>query len=338
MLINSSYITIRGCNIQGAGVAVKSVGKRGHHILIENNEWKSMVSDDLFKGLNYCHVKWCKDYTGPLFYHFMAQGSLFFNSEGGGGSVIRNNHTINTFNALKGGCGGAMNCGDNVEIYDNIFERSTDNVYEVEGKVFNQHFYHNILIGYKTSNNVVVRAEGGPLYFYGNITYGGGKAWKLPVRYMGPFLNDTLHCYHNVFHTVGGFKKGHSVKNMHHYNNIYLTTPEFIRGLGMEDWTFDFSGYKNIFDYDCLFSPVKSDLSWPKIIRKYEQEQNGLINQDPMFVSSGTHDYRLKRSHPLKKSQTAFYIRSLIEAKKLTDSLKAMKAALQILALTKEIG
>jgi len=282
-LEDANYITVRGCRFYGAGRAVETNGKGTHHILLEHNEWQPMPNDALFEQL-----EWKEGKHGR--YRYMAQGSIFFvNVTGGGGSVIRYNETRNAFNSLQMWPDAGMQHGDNIEIYGNRFGRSLDNVYEPERWVFNQHFYHNTLEGYKGCMIVSIQSVGGgPLWFYGNVCHSGRLIWKMNYQTnVPPYFSEVFHCYHNTFDNGEGVNHDRSFKHWHHCNNIYDMR------MGMRNWPPSFmSQVDNHFDYDC------TTVDWPDVIKADKQEQHGLANTDPQFVDKRGRDYRLKRSSP----------------------------------------
>ncbi|MBN1676302.1 MAG: DUF1565 domain-containing protein [Kiritimatiellae bacterium] len=281
-LENANYLVIRGCRIHGAGRAVETNGHGTHHVLVENNAWECVPNDALFEQL-----EWKEGKSGK--YRYVAQSSLFFvNLTGGGGSVIRYNRTRNCFNSLQMWPDGSQH-GDNLEIYGNRLGRSLDNVYEPERYVFNQHFYHNVLEGYKGCMVVSVQSVGGgPLYFYGNVCHSGRLIWKMNYQtHNPPYFTDVFHCYHNTFDNGEGVNHDRSFKHWHHFNNIYDMR------MGMRNWPPEFmSPIDNHFDHDCTTT------NWPDVIRKDGQEEHGLENTDAQFVNKRERDYRLKPSSP----------------------------------------
>jgi len=141
--IDSQYITLRNSTIIGGLYAFFASGRGSHHLLMENNIW---IQDPLQAMWNRYH--WCEYKYGLL----KSQAGAFFASlDIPGGVIVRRNNIHNDFNAVRMDVSnqqrtnrdmlGRLNT--NVEVYDNEFSFTRDNVLEPEYDATNWWFHGN---------------------------------------------------------------------------------------------------------------------------------------------------------------------------------------------------
>lgn len=144
---NSQYVTLRASTIIGGLYAFFATGVGSHHLLVEDNVWIQDPSEAMWKRIHWCEYKY-----GDL----KAQaGALFASLDIPGGVIIRGNKVHNAFNGVRMDVSGAkrrrlpkhMNwigkLNTNVEVYDNDFSFTRDNVLEPEFDATNWWFYGN---------------------------------------------------------------------------------------------------------------------------------------------------------------------------------------------------
>jgi len=144
---NSQYVTLRGSTIIGGLYAVFATGVRSHHLLVEDNVWIQDPSEAMWKRIHWCEYKY-----GDL----KAQaGALFASLDIPGGVIVRGNKVHNVFNGVRMDVSRAKRAripkrpswigklNTNVEVYDNDFSFTRDNVLEPEFDATNWWFYGN---------------------------------------------------------------------------------------------------------------------------------------------------------------------------------------------------
>jgi len=144
---NSKYITLRNSTIIGSLYAFFAKGLGSHHLLIENNVWIQDPSEAMWKRKHWCEYKY-----GDL----KAQaGALFASIDIPGGVIVRGNKVHNDFNGVRMDVSSAKRrkipksqswigkLNANVEVYDNEFSFTRDNVLEPEFDATNWWFHGN---------------------------------------------------------------------------------------------------------------------------------------------------------------------------------------------------
>ena len=141
--IDSEYITLRNSTILGGLYAFLALGRGSHHLLMEDNVW---IQDPPQLMWNRYH--WCEYKYGEL----TSQAGAFFASlDIPGGVIVRRNRIHNTFNAVRMDVSGRQRSNPdmrgrlntNVEVYDNEFSFTRDNVLEPEYDATNWWFHGN---------------------------------------------------------------------------------------------------------------------------------------------------------------------------------------------------
>ena len=146
-VLNSRYVTLRNSTIIGGLYAFFATGVQSHHLLLEDNVWIQDPSEAMWKRIHWCEYKY-----GDL----KAQaGALFASLDIPGGVIVRGNKVHNVFNGVRMDVSrtkrlklpkrrvwiGKLNT--NVEVYDNDFSFTRDNVLEPEFDATNWWFYGN---------------------------------------------------------------------------------------------------------------------------------------------------------------------------------------------------
>jgi hypothetical protein len=145
--LNSKYITLRTSTIIGGLYAFFARDPGSHHLLVEDNVWIQDPSEAMWKRKHWCEYKY-----GDL----KAQaGALFASLDIPGGVIIRGNKVHNAFNGVRMDVSRAKRrrmpkspswigkLNTNVEVYDNDFSFTRDNVLEPEFDATNWWFYGN---------------------------------------------------------------------------------------------------------------------------------------------------------------------------------------------------
>ncbi len=291
-IINSSYLTIKGCSFYGGKRVIDATGSSTHHLLIENNNWDqggsslwTMVYDST--GMD----AWTSMHEGALQYF---NGTLVSFIGTGGSVVIRNNTIINAFNGIRWTA--QTGYDSNIEIYNNSVIDIRDNDFEPEYYTYNLHIYHN------HSHNIhktmsVDHVQGGNIYYYGNlITSDVNDNWAASVassfwKVYGAAPNNLsfpLYAFNNSFCGCGkafANDAGTAGIQIKHFNNAYKFTKS------SRTWLLAFWDTTDVFDYDV------SNLSWPATIINNKQESHGLIT-DPLFIDSQKFNLKLQQGSP----------------------------------------
>ena len=141
--IDSKYITLRRSTIIGGLYGFFARGTGSHHVLIEDNVWIQDPSQAMWNRYHWCEYKY-----GRL----KAQaGALFASLDAAGGVIVRRNKVHNVFNGVRMDVSGQMRLdpdmrgklNTNVEVYDNEWSFTRDNVLEPEYDATNWWFYGN---------------------------------------------------------------------------------------------------------------------------------------------------------------------------------------------------
>jgi hypothetical protein len=145
--LNSKYITLRNSTIVGGLYAFFARDPGSHHLLVENNVWIQDPSEAMWRRKHWCEYKY-----GDL----KAQaGALFASVDIPGGVIVRGNKVHNAFNGVRMDVSRAKRrrmpkspswigkLNTNVEVYDNDFSFTRDNVLEPEFDATNWWFFGN---------------------------------------------------------------------------------------------------------------------------------------------------------------------------------------------------
>jgi len=141
--IDSSYITLRNSTIIGGLYGVFALGRGSHHLLIEDNIWVQDPSQAMWNRYHWCEYKY-----GLL---KSQAGALFASIDIPGGVIVRRNKIHNVFNAVRMDVSNQQRAdpsllgklNTNVEVYDNDFSFTRDNVLEPEYDATNWWFHDN---------------------------------------------------------------------------------------------------------------------------------------------------------------------------------------------------
>ena len=141
--VDSQYITLRQSTIIGGLYGFFARGTGSHHLLVEDNVWIQDPSQAMWSRYHWCEYKY-----GRL----KAQaGALFASLDIPGGVIVRRNKVHNVFNGVRMDVSSQMRAqrgmlgklNTNVEVYDNEFSFTRDNVLEPEYDATNWWFYGN---------------------------------------------------------------------------------------------------------------------------------------------------------------------------------------------------
>jgi hypothetical protein len=288
---NSSYISLRNCDLQGGKRALFATGRRSHHFLIETCSWEQDERVWSQPG----------DYSWEEIHHGKHQhynGSLFQGSEISGVFVLRDNIIRNTFNAFRlsqinQGAFDPLAC-TNGEIYRNSIINTSDNVLEPEVHTRNLHFYHNTMINGHAFVSIT-EVQGGEIYIYGNTAVSlpssedGWTIFKISCR--EDSLSLPLYIYNNSwqvdFDIIGSPRHLWENSHIRHFNNACFS--EVSDSFGIYNL-----GDDNRFDYDC------SNVPFPSLLTSAGLEKHGLV-ADPLFMDPYGGDFRLKSGSPCIK-------------------------------------
>ncbi len=291
---DSSYVTVRCCDIQGGQTAVFAKGDSAHHILVEHCRW----SQD--KRV-YTEWDWATLHHGSL---VMYNGGIY-GGDGAGGAIVRNNFVENVFNGFRYWLDDPVAAKrmnqSNIEVYDNYFRRCRDNIIEPECFAWNLHVYHNRLDSCPRGVFSIDGVSGGNIYIYGNTgrwKHDGcveekDTAWT--IYKSGDYdkkrhLDTPMYIFHNSFAYDTAFVYSSRIKcndNIIHFNNAYLHLSEK-SDFGLKDWI----GKSCMFDYDISSKP------WQPSMVSLGFEAHGIANTDPGFTSSAEDNFHLKKGSP----------------------------------------
>ena len=288
LAIETSYLSIDNCIINGGKRALFAKGRKSHHFLIENCYWEQdkRVWDH------------SDGYTWEELHHGIYKylnGSIFQGDKISGVFVIRDNTIKNTFNAFRLSLisGGKVDslAGTNGEIYRNTIINTADNVLEPELFCHNLYFYHNRMInGHAWISFTEV--GGGFVYIYGNTgislpdSKDGWTIFKISKKTRSitkPFyvFNNS---YYVDFDIVGSNRDIWDNDEFIHFNNAYYIENKDSFGIYN-------TGHNNIFDYDC------SNLAFPEWFIEEGYEKNGIV-ENPDFNDPLQGDFTLKNTSP----------------------------------------
>lgn len=288
---NSSYISLRKCDLQGGKRALFATGRRSHHFLVEHCSWEQDERVWSQPG----------DYTWDEIHHGIHRhfnGSLFQGSEISGVFVLRDNSIQNTFNAFRLS---QINNGEfdplactNGEIYRNAIRNTSDNVLEPEVYTLNLHFYHNTMINGHAFISIT-GVQGGEIYIYGNTAVSlpsSEDGWTIfKISCVEDSLSLPLYIYNNSwqvdFDMIGSPRHLWENSFIRHFNNACVSEASDTFGIYH-------LGKDNRFDYDC------SNVPFPSLLTSAGMEKHGVV-ADPMFRDPYGGDFRLKKGSPCLK-------------------------------------
>jgi hypothetical protein len=294
-LNNCSYITVRGCDFsEGKTVVYAEAGS--HHVLMEHNTWKQREEiwyEWSWADVHHSEVEDLRHYNGS-----------FYDGDGFGAAVIRNNQFAHVFNGIQV-WSNSPNMEANIEIYGNRMDYVRDNCIEPERVTFNLHVYHNefnqtgsyifSLLHNTTSYDDPAMLLNGPMYVYGNVGYwdpsdpvGGLSTWTpeyAVVKNCKWFTGEPVVFYHNSwkYKRFGLPNTTDNDRQMHHFNNI----GSFLDGYSIKT-QMQFAEWGNAFDYDFSNQP------WQTHLIEKGQEANGIVAPDPGWTDPANGDYRLQ--------------------------------------------
>jgi rhamnogalacturonyl hydrolase YesR len=288
--INSSYISLTNCNINGGRRAIFAQGRKSHHFLIENCYWEQ--GEHVWKKENQysweeLHHGEFKHYNGGLFQAEMISGSF----------VLRDNYIKNVYNGFRLSVMGetendTLAC-TNGEIYRNVIENSADNAFEPEVYCKNLHFYHNKMINSHAFISIT-EVGGGPLYFYGNTGVklpdckDGWTIFKITGEERR--MTKPLYIFNNSWQVdsdvVGRIQEKYwHNDNIYHFNNAYYISNADTVGIY-------YQGKNNIFENDC------ANIPFPNLVTRKAKHPS--IVGNPRFID-GTHgNFLLKEDSPCR--------------------------------------
>ena len=293
---NSSYISLRKCDLRGGKRALFATGRGSHHFLIEQCSWEQDERVWTQPG----------DYTWDEIHHGIHShfnGSLFQGRDISGVFVLRDNNIQNTFNAFRlsqinSGESDPLAC-TNGEIYRNTIVNTSDNVLEPEVHTRNLHFYHNTMINGHAFISIT-DVLGGEIYIYGNTAVSlpaADDGWTIfKISCIEDSLSQPLYIYNNSwqvdFDIIGSPRNLWENSHIRHFNNACFS--EVSDSFGIY-----FLGEDNRFDYDC------SNVPFPSLLTSAGHEEHGVV-ADPMFRDPYEGDFSLKEGSPcIKKGRRA---------------------------------
>jgi len=285
---NSSYLSLRNCDLYGGKRALFAEGRDSHHFLVEQCSWEQ---DERV----WSHAE---DYSWDEVHHGVHKhynGSLFQGSEISGVFVLRDNEIRNTFNAFRlsqinSGTFDPLAC-TNGEIYRNTIINTSDNVLEPEVHTMNLHFYHNKMINGHAFVSIT-EVQGGDIYIYGNTAMSmpdSEDGWTIFKISSGKdSLSRPLYIFNNSwqvdFDMIGSPRNLWENSHVKHFNNACFS--EVSDSFGIYNM-----GEQNYFDYDC------SNVPFPALLTSRGHEKKGIV-ADPMFRDPLQNDFTLQPGSP----------------------------------------
>jgi hypothetical protein len=285
---NSSYISLRSCDLHGGKRALFANGRGSHHFLVEDCRWEQDERVWNHEG----------DYSWEETHHGIHQhynGSLFQGSGISGVFVLRDNTIRNTYNAFRlsqinEGSPDPLAC-TNGEVYRNTVFNTADNVLEPEVHVLNLHFYHNTMINGHAFISIT-EVLGGELYVYGNTAMSmpdSDDGWTVfKISCISDSLSLPFYIFNNSwqvdFDMIGRPREIWENSHIRHFNNACFSLASDIFGIYS-------IGLDNSFDHDC------SNVPFPSILLSAGHEKNGIV-ADPLFRDPLAMDFRLKENSP----------------------------------------
>ncbi len=297
---DSSYISIRGCDVAGGTTVVAAHGTGSHHILAEDCTWEQE------KGA-YLDLDWAEMHHGDLVY---LNGGFYGGTDSAGGAVIRYNDIGYAFNGLRwwlnDAATQARQAQSNIEIYDNYFHHVRDNMIEPERFTWNLHVYHNRLNSCAKGAVSIDGVTGGEIFFYGNTglwardgadDYRPWTVYKFNDYERKPHLDYPFYIFNNSWSYATAFVRGSKMRkandHLRHFNNAYVFVEEGYH-FGLVDW----AGQDCQFDYDMAAAP------WDQDVVDAGYEEHGFPDTNPGFQSVEADDFRLAAESPARDKGT----------------------------------
>ncbi|MCK5067312.1 MAG: hypothetical protein KAR16_07735 [Bacteroidales bacterium] len=285
---NTSYLSLRLCDLYGGKRALFAKGRDSHHFLVEQCNWQQ----DERVWTHADGYSWDEVHHGI---HKHYNGSLFQGSEISGGFVLRDNQIRNTFNAFRlsqinDGASDPLAC-TNGEIYRNTIHNTSDNVLEPEVHALNLHFYHNTMVNGHAFVSIT-EVQGGEIYIYGNTAISmpdSEDGWTIFKISSGrDSLNRPLYIFNNSwqvdFDMIGSPRNVWENSHIRHFNNACVSVASDSFGIYN-------IGDDNRFDYDC------SNVPFPALLTSKGFEKKGMV-ADPMFRDPLAGDFILQKESP----------------------------------------
>jgi hypothetical protein len=285
---NTSYLSLRDCDLYGGKRALFATGRDSHHFLVEQCNWEQ--DERVWSHAD--GYSWDEVHHGI---HKHYNGSLFQGSKISDGFVLRDNQIRNTFNAFRlsqinDGTYDPLAC-TNGEIYRNTIINTSDNVLEPELHALNLHFYHNSMVNGHAFVSIT-EVQGGDIYIYGNTAVSlpdSEDGWTIfKIASEGDSLSRPLHIFNNSwqvdFDMIGSPRHVWENSHVNHFNNACVS--EASDSFGIYN-----IGDHNLFNYDC------SNVPFPALLTSNGFEKKGIV-ADPLFRDPLHNDFRLKDGSP----------------------------------------
>jgi len=288
LAVNSSYVSLDHCRLEGGKRALFAKGRDSHHFLVEHCAWeqdKRVWTHEGDWSWEEIHHGIHRHYNGSIF-----QGSLI-----SGVFVIRDNVIRNTFNAFRLSPvevaeGDPLACS-NGEIYGNTIFNTSDNVLEPEVHALNLHYYHNRMVNGHAFISIT-EVGGGPIYVYGNTAVSlpeSEDGWTIfKISSNRNALVAPLYVFNNSwqvdFDMVGSPRDLWKDDHVIHFNNACFSEASDTFGIYN-------LGKDNRFDYDC------SNVPFPVLLTGQGHEKHGIV-ADPEFRAPYENDFHLEEGSP----------------------------------------
>jgi hypothetical protein len=292
---NTSYLSIRSCDLSGGKRALFATGRASHHFLMEHCTWEQDERVWTQEG----------DYSWDEIHHGIHRhynGSFFQGSGISGVAVLRDNTIRNTFNAFRlsqinDGALDPLACS-NMEIYRNLIINTSDNVLEPEVHALNLHYYHNQMINGHAFVSIT-EVAGGDIYIYGNTAVSlpeSEDGWTIfKISSNETSLSKPLYIFNNSwqvdFDVIGSPRNVWKNNYLRHFNNACVSEVSDTFGIYK-------LGADNHFDFDC------SNVPFPTLLTSRGLEKNGMV-ADPLFLDPYKNNFMLQENSPCIDRGTA---------------------------------
>lgn len=238
---NSQNIVVQNCRIHHVRTGVSARGMKTERVTVQDSKfWDSRIDEWPWRCVKAHDV----------------EGSAVSFS-GGRGLVARRNDISVFFNGVVASMWGNLEderFNRDIDVYENVFYRITDDPMEPEGACINNRYFLNTTVNTLQGISLAPITRG-PTYVFCNLfaDFNGG-AFKAAVNSRGEVF-----CYNNTCRTdrekQNGMESSGKWDNMHFRNNIIMATRYVI-----EDY---YPGKKKAtWDYDCFYSPQTPLIKW----------------------------------------------------------------------------